>query len=303
MLYSVIHETHYKYSSPVAVSQQLLHLRPRTLPRQACLSYAMTADPLPAELSEATDYFGNATARLLISMPHSSLSVRAESRVSVAPLAANPMASGSSPWETLRERLRGFDPELLEPSEYCYDSPHVQSSPALARYASQSFPARRGVLEASFHLMRRIHADFEFDPRATTLATPLHEVMMLRRGVCQDFAHLMVGCLRAVGLPARYVSGYILTEPPPGKPRLIGADASHAWVSVFSPESGWVDFDPTNNCFVDDRHITLGWGRDFSDVTPLRGVILGGGNQTLKVEVSVISEDEKKAAAASSGAD
>jgi transglutaminase-like putative cysteine protease len=291
MRYTVIHETSYDYSSAVAVSHQLLHLRPRTLPRQSCESFTLATEPTPAEQREASDYFGNPTTRLLISTPHTELVVRAESRVTVQAPAPLPSAS-TEPWEALRQRLRAFDPALLAVSEFCYDSPHVQASAMLGRYASSSFPARRGVTEAALQLMRRIHTDFEFDHRATTLATPLHEVMMLRRGVCQDFAHLMIGCLRSVGLAARYVSGYILTEPPPGKPKLIGADASHAWVSVYAPELGWVDLDPTNNCVVADSHVTLGWGRDFSDVTPLRGVILGGGSQTLEVHVSVLTDTE-----------
>jgi transglutaminase-like putative cysteine protease len=157
----------------------------------------------------------------------------------------------------------------------------------------KSFTARRGMLDASLDLARRIHKEFSFDRTATSVSTPLRQVLKDKRGVCQDFAHLMIGCLRSIGLPACYVSGYILTAPPPGRPRLVGADASHAWVSVFCGErAGWVDIDPTNNCIVDDAHVTLAWGRDFSDVTPMRGVILGGGAQTLQVRVTVTPRSE-----------
>jgi transglutaminase-like putative cysteine protease len=283
MRFAIHHETHYTYTSPVVVSQQLMHLRPRNLPRQTCHSHGFTAEPVPAEQSNGTDYFGNPTARILLSAPHTELVVRAESDVTVL-LPVRPLALRSTPWEALREWLAG---EFLDAAEYCYDSPHVRSLAALEKYAAASFTPGRGVLQAAEHLMHRIHEDFQFDKTATTVATPLRELLLLRRGVCQDFAHLMIGCLRTLGLAARYVSGYLLTEPPPGKPRLVGADASHAWVSVFDPSAGWVDFDPTNDCLVDDEHITLGWGRDFSDVTPMRGVILGGGSQTLEVRVTV----------------
>jgi transglutaminase-like putative cysteine protease len=180
---------------------------------------------------------------------------------------------------------------LLEPAQFLYESPHVELFRDLAAYAEPSFAKGRDMLGAASDLARRIHADFTFDPKATSVSTPLREVLAKRRGVCQDYAHFMAGCLRMLGLPARYVSGYILTAPPPGKPRLVGADASHAWVSVWCGEAGganaWVDVDPTNNMLVGEQHVTLAWGRDFSDVTPMRGVILGGGEQELEVRVTV----------------
>jgi transglutaminase-like putative cysteine protease len=196
-------------------------------------------------------------------------------------------------WESVRDRLRELDgPPLVEPAEYLFESPHVERSRDLAEYAAKSFPARRGAVDGALDLMRRIHKEFKFDKTATSVSTPIRQVLKQRAGVCQDFAHLMIGCLRMLGLPARYVSGYLLTQPPPGRPRLIGADASHAWVSVWcgeggAPNHGWVDLDPTNNCVVDDFHVTLAWGRDFADVTPMRGVILGGGAQQLSVRVTV----------------
>ncbi len=288
MRLSVVHETQYEYASPVLLSQQLMHLTPRLLPRQSRHAHRIEIEPQPVELTTAEDYFGNPVARALFAAPHLALSVRTESEVSIAPREADPLAGPSMGWEQVRDRLRSLDaPPLLEPTEFVFESPHVEIFSALADYAAPSFAPGRGLLDAAADLMRRIHADFEFDDAATSVATPLREVLGRRRGVCQDFAHLMIGALRSLGLPARYVSGYILTTPPPGHARLVGADASHAWVSVHDPAAGWVDLDPTNNCLVDDEHVTLAWGRDFSDVTPMRGVILGGGEQTLEVHVTV----------------
>jgi len=288
MQLSIVHETHYAYASPVLVSQQLLHLTPRALARQTCRAHRILIEPQPVELSHAEDYFGNPVARALFTAPHQALTVRAESEVSIEARRAVPLAGTSAPWEALRDRLKSLEaPPLLEPAEFVYESPYIEFSLALAEYAVPSFPPGRPLLEGAADLMHRIHADLEFDPAATSVATPLPTVLGQRRGVCQDFAHLMIGALRALGLSARYVSGYILTTPPPGYARLIGADASHAWVSVYDPAAGWVDFDPTNDCLVDDEHVTLGWGRDFGDVTPMRGVILGGGEQTLGVHVTV----------------
>ncbi|MGE0875899.1 MAG: transglutaminase N-terminal domain-containing protein [Burkholderiales bacterium] len=285
MRLGIVHETHYSYEVPVVLSQQMLHLTPRAIDWQTLESHAITIDPVPGELVARADYYGNPVSHLLLAAPHSALSVRAESTVATL---RRPAGTSGEPWEALRDRLRAFDGgPLLDPARFLYESPHVECFAELASYAGPSFAGGRGVLDAAFDLARRIHADFEFDPAATSLATPLREVLRRRRGVCQDFAHLMTGCLRTLGLAARYVSGYILTTPPPGRPRLIGADASHAWVSVFCPRNGWVDMDPTNDCLVDDEHVTLAWGRDFSDVTPMRGVILGGGEQVLEVRVTV----------------
>jgi transglutaminase-like putative cysteine protease len=225
----------------------------------------------------------------VLAAPHASLAVRAESRVTVQSRERErELRARGAPWELLRDRLRAAGSEtLLEPAQFLFESPHVECFRDLALYAGPSFAAGRDLPEALLDLTRRIHADFKFDPKATSVSTPLREVLAKRRGVCQDFAHFMIGCLRTLGLAARYVSGYIVTAPPPGKPRLVGADASHAWVSVYCGEAGWLDLDPTNDCVVDDEHITLAWGRDFSDVTPMRGVILGGGEQELEVRVTV----------------
>ena len=299
--YRVVHETRYVYESRVAVAQQFLHLTPRELRWQQRHSHRIDIDPQPDEVTEHLDYFENAVCHALLASPHDSLTVRAESEVSVSSR-GRPELGASPAWERVREVLQGpQDPALLSASEFMFESPHIRFSAALAHYAAPSFAAGRRFLEAAVDLNHRIHADFEFDNSATSVATPLAEVLELRRGVCQDFAHLMTGCLRVMGLPARYVSGYILTAPPPGHARLVGADASHAWVSVFCPAAGWIDLDPTNDLIVDNEHITLGWGRDFSDVAPMRGVILGGGEQDLEVKVTVTPLEASSAAAPREG--
>lgn len=288
MRYRVVHQTVYRYASPVLLSHQLLHLTPRVLPWQRLHAHEVRVDPAPMEATERDDDFGNAVRQLVLAAPHQALDITADSDVTVTSRAAAARATQTSPWDPLRERLRSISyAPPLEPAQFLYESPHVECLPELAAYALRSFPPKRPVLEGALDLAHRIHEDFEFDPKATSVSTPLREVLKLRRGVCQDFAHLMIAGLRCVGLSARYVSGYLLTVPPPGRPRLVGADASHAWVSVWCPPAGWVDVDPTNDCLVDDAHITLGWGRDFSDVTPTRGVILGGGEQELEVRVTV----------------
>jgi transglutaminase-like putative cysteine protease len=289
MRYQVLHETLYSYESPVVLSQQLLHLTPRPLPFQAREAHQISVEPAPGETTEREDYFGNPVTQIVLAAPHSSLAVRAESRVTVRSRGEErELRERGEPWEPLRDRLRGAGSEaLLGPAQYLFESPHVECFRELGLYAAPSFAAGRRLPEALIELTRRIHADFTFDPKATSVSTPLREVLARRRGVCQDFAHFMIGCLRTLGLAARYVSGYIVTTPPPGKPRLVGADASHAWVSAYCGEAGWLDLDPTNDCLVDDEHITLAWGRDFSDVTPMRGVILGGGEQELEVRVTV----------------
>jgi len=289
MKYRVLHETLYSYEIPVVLSQQLLHLTPRVVDFQRLGAHRIEVLPAPAESGTRDDYFGNPVMQIMLAAPHASLAVRAESQIEVL-ARAQPAESG--PWESLRDRLRAGGGEAqLEPMQFLYESPHIEFFRDLAAYAEPSFAPGRGLLEALLDLTRRIHADFTFDPKATSVSTPLREVLAKRRGVCQDYAHFMAGCLRMLGIPARYVSGYILTSPPPGRPRLIGADASHAWVSVYCGDagsnSGWVDLDPTNNMLVGEQHITLGWGRDFSDVTPMRGVILGGGEQELEVRVTV----------------
>jgi transglutaminase-like putative cysteine protease len=286
--YRVVHETRYRYQSTVTLSQQYLHLTPRSFAWQDTEAHLIWLDPVTSESRDGLDFFGNLTRHVALTAPHDSLLVHAESVVALRQRPGLAQIGGSLPWESVRDMMgKEKSAATLEACRYLYESPHVAPFPALASYARASFPPGRPLLDAALDLTRRIFADFEFDGDATDISTPLDQVLRGRRGVCQDFAQLMIGCLRGLGLPARYISGYILTHPPAGQPRLIGADASHAWVSVFCPGLGWIDFDPTNDCLVQHEHITLGWGRDFSDVTPMRGVVLGGGKQELAVQVTV----------------
>jgi transglutaminase-like putative cysteine protease len=286
--YSVVHETRYNYESTVSLSQQYLHLTPRSFAFQETESHQIWLDPGVNDSRDGVDYFGNCTRHVSITLPHDSLLVHAASTVALRARPGLSQVGGTLPWESVRDMMgKERSAATLEACRYLYASPHVTLFPALEAYARRSYTPGRPQLDAALDLTHRIFDDFEFDDKATNVSTPLEQVWRGRRGVCQDFAHLMIGCLRSIGLPARYMSGYILTHPPPGKPRLIGADASHAWVSVYCPELGWVDVDPTNRCLVQHEHITLGWGRDFSDVTPMRGIVLGGGMQTLTVQVTV----------------
>lgn len=294
--YHVIHETRYAYGSPVSISRQHLHLTPRDCDWQTCLAHAIAIDPAPGLDEARLDCFGNPVRQFAIEAPHDSLLVRAESRIEVRPhLPAAPFAD-SPPWEEARAALTyGARPILLDACVYLFESPYVRVKREFAAYAAPSFPPGRPLLEGAQALMAQIFREFKFDPKATSVATPVLQVLEEKRGVCQDFAHLMLSCLRSLGLAARYVSGYLLTRPPPGKPRLVGADASHAWISLFCPTDDggfWVDFDPTNNLLPDTAHITLAWGRDFGDVSPLRGVILGGDAHMPEVAVTVTPYEE-----------
>lgn len=295
--YIVHHETRYAYTAPVSQSWQLARLTPRALPWQKLLSFSLEIEPRVDERRDEVDSFGNLVTHFGLHGAHRMLRVRMECLVEVterpAVSAAVPV-SGAAPatalsWEAVRESIRR-EPQQdeLVPAGMSEPTPLVPLSEAARHYASKSFARGRPWLEAVSELMTRIHDDFEFDPGATTVSTSVDEVLYQRRGVCQDFAHLMLACLRGHGLPARYVSGYLLTHPPPGMPRLMGVDASHAWVAAYSPQHGWVEFDPTNRQLADQRYITLTWGADFADVVPLRGVIFGGGDQRMDVAVSVI---------------
>jgi transglutaminase-like putative cysteine protease len=296
--YHVVHETLYDYEHPVSVSQQQLHLAPRILDNQRIEAQEIIIDPVPSWRSDGHDAFGNPVSWVSFHTPHPRLWIRSTMDVAVKPRGALDLAA-SLPWETLRDRLAyASRPPLradLAAMRFLFESPHVRIKHDLADYAADCFPPETPVLVGARALMDKIFREFTFDPEATTVSTPVLEVLEKKRGVCQDFAHLMIACLRALGLPARYVSGYLLTRPPPGKPRLVGADASHAWVSVYSPGSpgDWVDFDPTNNLLPDTEHITLSFGRDFSDISPLRGIILGGGSSQPEVAVTVTPLDEE----------
>lgn len=287
MKYKVMHTTVYQYSETVPLCHNEVHLTPREHGRQYCLAHRLSVRPTPSCLEHARDYYGNHLSLFTILEGHQRLSVTAISKVEVLPPIG--VTGDTTPaWDVVRDRWRDPAPPLhLESMQYLYDSRHVHTSPELLAYAEPSFPAERPWFDAVEDLMDRIFHEFKYDPTATTISTPLDEVLKLRRGVCQDFAHLMIGCLRSVGLCARYVSGYLLTNPPPGQTKLVGADASHAWIAAYCPEVGWVDFDPTNNCIPTVDHITLAWGRDYSDVCPIKGVFIGGGQHGLSVSVDV----------------
>lgn len=288
MLYQVSHQTTYVYTDPVSLCHNLLHLRPREAPRQVCRRHALAVEPEPATMHERLDYFGNPVTVFAIQQPHRRLSLTASHRIDVQP--AEPIhLQETVSWEQTRELLRSDrSPGVLEAYQYVFSSPYIPRTDALADYASPSFPPGQPILVGAMDLMRRVHREFRYDPKATTLATAVEEVLKRREGVCQDFAHLSIGCLRSLGLAARYVSGYLMTRPPAGRPRLVGADASHAWLSVYCPDVGWVDFDPTNNLMPSEQHLTLAWGRDYDDVSPVKGVILGGGSHHLSVTVDVV---------------
>ncbi len=289
MTYEVTHRTEYDYESDVSDSYAQLHLLPRELPGQRCQSARVVVDPEPEDYRVRTDYFGNRVSFLAIHAPHRALSVTATSVVEVddRPDVAR---FGEHAWEQVRDLGRSAPADRLEAAQFALDSPLVAASPAFAGYAAASFPPGRALLDAVIELTHRIHADFTYQPGATSVSTPLEEAFAGREGVCQDFAHVGIACLRSIGLPARYVSGYLETDPPPGRPKLKGADGSHAWLSVLVPEVGWLDVDPTNDQFASSRYVVAAYGRDYSDVPPLSGVIYTEGKtKRLRVLVDVVA--------------
>ena len=294
MRYRVRHETVYHYGGDVAHSHQLLHLTPRALPRQTCSAHAIRLEPQPSARSDGYDAFGNPVTRLEYDRPHERLAVTAELDVEVrAPPPA--AADASLPWEAVRDALiytgQRLPPEYLDACRFRMESGYVHVKQAFGDYAAECFPTGRPLLQCAQSLMHKLHREFSYAPGTTDVKTSVADAFAARRGVCQDFAHIMLACLRARGFAARYVSGYLRTQAAGAvDPNLVGADASHAWVSVFCPPLGWVDLDPTNNLVVGQDHITLAWGRDFGDVSPLRGVITGGGQHRLAVRVSVQAE-------------
>jgi transglutaminase-like putative cysteine protease len=287
MKYAVTHKTEYSGSEPVSVGQNQAWLRPRTLPWQNCTTFRLDVEPRPSLFEERQDYFGNTCSLLSFDAGYARLVVTACSRVEV--LARNyPEPQTTIDWDLAAGRFRRpLAGEWLAASQFAYDSPRAGSLGSLREYALESFPANRPVLTGAIDLTARIHREFEYRPQSTTVSTPVDEVFAKRQGVCQDFAHLQLAMLRSLGLAARYVSGYLRTVPPPGRERLRGADASHAWISVFCGDAGWVDLDPTNNCLAQEDHLTIAWGRDYNDVPPLRGVFIGGGAHQLTVSVDV----------------
>lgn len=290
-LFEITHTTVFRYASPVSVSYNLIHLAPRRLPRQQLISHALEISPRPSTMRVRTDYFDNETTFVTIAEPHRELRVTAHSEVAIGPT-LHPDPAETLPWESVVGLYRkDHSNSVMESAEFTFASPHIPVSSPYAAYAQPSFTPRRPLLEAALDLTARIHRDFVFDPAATTIATPLDQVLLNRRGVCQDFAHFAIACLRSLGLATRYVSGYIETLRAPGQPKLMGVDASHAWISLFCPCVGWIDIDPTNNLLPGMQHVTIAWGRDYADVSPVCGVVNGGGgNPILKVAVSVSAQ-------------
>ncbi|MDP2229335.1 transglutaminase family protein [Methylotenera sp.] len=294
MHYKVTHVTQYEYNDTVGLSYNEARLMPRNCVNQQVISSTLNVEPYAADFRIREDFFGNRVAYFSIQQPHHVFTVTAVSEVQLMGNTSQLDFYQGFAWETVREMLSQQHShylkqasDLIEARQYTLDSPLIETSLQLAEYAKPSFTQGRSVTDTVNDLMQRIYRDFTFDPDFTTLATPLASVLEHRRGVCQDFAHLAIGCLRSQGLAARYVSGYIETLPPQGEAKLVGADASHAWFSVYIPEQGWLDFDPTNNIIPNTQHITLGWGRDYGDIAPLKGVIFGGQNHELEVSVQV----------------
>lgn len=285
--YLVRHETTYVYGDPVVTSHNEAHLKPRQLGRQAVGPYQLEIQPPPTTVAWRRDYFGNDVAYFDLERPHDRLRLVATSTVEVAdPVPCSP--DRTPPWDKVAAEIRAPEsPQHLDAFPFVLDSPLVERTDRLESFARISFGAGRPVLDGATELAGRIFGGFRYAPGATHVSTPAHEVLENRRGVCQDFAHLMIGCLRSIGVPARYVSGYVRAEGGD----IVGAHASHAWVSVFCGEAGWVEIDPTNDLIVGDQHIVLGWGRDYDDVSPLRGVTLGGHRHTVSVRVEI---DPKK---------
>lgn len=286
---NVHHVTTYRYSQPVEHAQQRAVVTPPPFPWQAVTGDSTRIEPAPSHQHVRTDAFGNNVLHFMLDQPHDVMRLTSESTVVLTPRwqGLDPMAGMA--WETAVDALRFAAGRPYRPeSEFLFASQNIAVHADLRAYAMPSFGAGVAVVAGAIDLMHRIHADFTYHSESTEVHTPALEAFAQRSGVCQDFAQVMIGCLRSVGLAARYVSGYLCTDPPPGEPRLLGADASHAWVSVFCPDTGWVDLDPTNDVLADTRHVTLALGRDYSDVPLLNGVIVGGGAHTVEVEVSVV---------------
>ncbi len=286
--YAIRHETRYAYGSTVDIGLHLLRLTPLALQGQKLRDYRLTIAPEPSRNVAFRDHFGNAVHHVAIERAHDAFSVTLDAEVEIARPDPAKLPEGPA-WEEIAEAMRadGF-PNQPAVAEFAYGSPQAGPDEAATAYAAQSFPAGRGIVQAVRELTQRIRRDFAYVPGSTDISTPVAQVMKIRKGVCQDFAHLMIAGLRGLGLPARYASGYLRTYPPAGSEERRGADASHAWVSVWCGEAiGWIDLDPTNDLVVRDEHIVVAYGRDFSDVTPLRGVILGGGAHRLDVAVTV----------------
>jgi len=286
MMYDVRHRTIFHYEQSVSVSQHVLHLQPRSSPQQDRLEYNLEVAPVPSTHNLAQDFFGNTVEFLSIHEPHTHLVIQAKSVVNVQNGRATQPPPGPA-WEDVATRLATATPDVLAPLQFCYDSPYIAFTPAARDFAQASFTPKRPIVEAVMDLTARIFDEFEYQGGVSDVSTPVSTVLEMRKGVCQDFAHLEIACLRGLGLAARYVSGYLLTRPAAGQQKLIGSDASHAWASVWCGDDGWIDFDPTNRLIPRDEHITIAWGRDYGDVSPINGFIVGGGSHSVSVGVDV----------------
>jgi transglutaminase-like putative cysteine protease len=291
MVFSLIHKTSYKYDNTVSYCHNLAILKPRNFKGQELLDYHLEITPKPTTFKENIDFFGNTVFHFSIENQLKELTVTATSKVKRIYEEQNDIKTSTCKTITLEEaqkKLKKITPEVIDAKQFLLDSTFVKNiSAEIKDYARISFNKERSVFEAANDLMKRIFTDFTFDPSFSTVATPIDEVMREKKGVCQDFAQVAIACIRSIGLPAKYVSGYIETLPPPGKEKLIGTDASHAWFSVFIPDFGWVDFDPTNNQIPKNQHIVTAYGRDYYDVPPLKGVIYGSGKSTMNVAVDI----------------
>lgn len=286
--YTVRHRTTYTYESDVAYSRLLAHLVPRETERQQSMSTTLTLAPKPITRFDRPDFFGNTASWFIIEEPHAKLEITAQSKVAVAPIPEF-APEASAPWEAVRATFDPpVQPDAFDVLQHTFDTLLTATDRDVVDYARPSFPRGRPLLACILELNSRIHADFTYDAEATDTQTTVKDAFELRAGVCQDLAHVGIACVRSMGLAARYVSGYLLTQPPPGRERLIGSDASHAWFSVWIPPFGWVDVDPTNDMLPSDHHITLAWGRDYGDVAPIHGIITGGSEHEVDVAVDVI---------------
>lgn len=287
MRYQVIHDTIYDYSTPVVQSRHVVRKSPRDIAGQTTESHQLTITPRPQIVDRHVDPFGNPIAFAEIDTEHRKLVVSAKSVIETQ-RSENVDLSGTVAWDQLRTGMASAKACDIDVVQYAVPSRHTPLTRDVLTYAEPSFVPGRPVMQAAWDLTSRIYRDFKFDPTATDVSTPVQDVLVHRRGVCQDFSHVALACLRMMQIPARYVSGYLLTRPPPGQARLQGADASHAWVSVWAPETGWVDFDPTNNQIPGEEHIAIAYGRDFDDINPISGILLGGNEHTVRVSVDVM---------------
>jgi transglutaminase-like putative cysteine protease len=287
MIYDVRHRTLIRYEQLVTEAHHVLHLVPRNSVRQRRIAAMLTVEPEPSQLTVNEDYFGNVMHHLTIQAPHQELLIEASSRVEIS-APAEPVNPGASPsWEGVASALASGEGKAIGAQQFIYGSPQIAIGPDVREYARESFKPNRPLLEVALDLTERIFDEFEYQGGVSDISTPVAHVLEMRKGVCQDFAHVAIAALRSFGLAARYVSGYLLTRPPPGQPKLVGTDASHAWIAVWAGEQGWVDFDPTNGVMPREEHVTAGWGRDYSDVSPTNGFIVGGGAHQVSVGVDV----------------